>query len=355
MSENSQDEITLKEIFAILKEYFQYIIIKWVYVVISVLLGSGIGIWMCLQEKTTYTATLNFALEEDKGNSGGGISVLASQFGFDAGASAGGAFASQNIIGLMKSRSVVEKTLLRPVIIEKNEISLVEYFLRINGSRRKWTTDPIFNKIQFLPNSNRALYNRMQDSILGNMYNYFISPKSNFLTVTQKDKKVSIISIEVKSEDELFAKLFAENLADEISEFYAETKGQKAKMNLQILQRQTDSVRGELYAALSGVASANDDTYNLNPAYNIKKVPSSRKQIDVQANTAMLSQLVQNLELAKVTLRKETPLIQIIDKPVFPLNKYEASKRSYAITGGVIAGIISVFLIWIVAFLKKKL
>jgi hypothetical protein len=36
--------------------------------------------------------------------------------------------------------------------------------------------------------------------------------------------------------------------------------------------------------------------------------------VDVQANTAILTELVKQSELAKVTLRKETPLIQIIDR-----------------------------------------
>jgi uncharacterized protein involved in exopolysaccharide biosynthesis len=46
--------------------------------------------------------------------------------------------------------------------------------------------------------------------------------------------------------------------------------------------------------------------------------PSARKQVDVQANTAILTELVKQSELAKVTLRKETPLIQVIDRPILP-------------------------------------
>jgi hypothetical protein len=40
---------------------------------------------------------------------------LASSFGFDLGGSGGGLFTSSNIIELMRSRLVVEKTLLNPV------------------------------------------------------------------------------------------------------------------------------------------------------------------------------------------------------------------------------------------------
>ena len=62
-----------------------------------------------------------------------------------------------------------------------------------------------------------------------------------------------------------------------------------------------------------------DNTFNLNPALNVRRAPVARNQVDVQANTAILTELVKQSELAKVTLRKETPLIQVIDKPILPL------------------------------------
>ena len=118
---------------------------------------------------------------------------------------------------------------------------------------------------------------------------------------------------------------------------YIETKTKKAKYNYEILQKQTDSIRNELNLAITGVAQANDNTYNLNPALNVKRSTSAKRQVDVQANTAILTQLVANLEMAKVTLRKETPLIQIIDKPILPLRKERVSKINSIIVGGFIS------------------
>ena len=165
------------------------------------------------------------------------------------------------------------------------------------------------------------------------------------LSVSQKDKKVSIIYIDFTSENELFSKLFTESLVKEVSDFYIETKSKRAKINVMILEKQTDSIRAELNAAISGVATASDNTFNLNPALNIKRVPATKKQVDVQANTAILTQLVQNLELAKVSLRKETPLIQEIDKPMLPLEKVKTSKAKMMILGGALAGLFSIFIL----------
>ena len=154
----------------------------------------------------------------------------------------------------------------------------------------------------------------------------------------QKDKKVTILSIEVTSENELFSKIFCESIAKETSDFYVETKSKKSKINVNVLQRQTDSVRNALSASINGVASEIDNVYNLNPALNIKGAPSKKKQIDVQANTAILTNLVVQLELAKITLRKETPLIQLIDSPILPLKKEKFGMLKSFILGGFLAG-----------------
>jgi uncharacterized protein involved in exopolysaccharide biosynthesis len=119
---------------------------------------------------------------------------------------------------------------------------------------------------------------------------------------------------------------------------------------MEILERQTDSIRGELNNAITGVATANDNTFNLNPALNIRRVPSSRKQVDVQANAAILTELVKQTELAKVTVRRETPLIQVLDRPILPLKKEKLGKAK-----GIIAGGFLVELMLIIVLMIKKI
>ena len=151
----------------------------------------------------------------------------------------------------------------------------------------------------------------------------------------------------------MFSKAFAETIAKVVSDFYVETKSKKARLNYEILEKQTDSVRNELNSAITGVAVANDNTYNLNPALNVHRSPSARRQVDVQANTAILTQLVTNLEIAKVSLRKETPLIQIIDTPILPLKKDNLSKKKSLAIGAVVGGLISILFLMVGQVWKK--
>ena len=325
------DEISLKELIQKIQDWVAYLKTQWKLIIGIAAIGAIIGFAYASFQKTSYLATTTFVLEEDKGGGGlGGAMGLASSFGFDLGGGGGGLFTSSNIIELMKSRLVVEKTLLNPVQVAGKEISLADYYIQINELK---------TKVSFPINADRTKFSLEHDSVLHQISS---SLTNNNLTIAQKDKKVSIISLTVKTENELFSKLFCEQLLKETSDFYIETKSKKSRLNVAILQRQADSIRAELNGAITGVATASDNVYNLNPAFNVKRTPSTRRQVDVQANTAILTQLVAQLELSKVSLRKETPLVQLIDRPILPLEKEKLGRLKSLFLGGFLAGFLTV-------------
>jgi len=348
---NPNDEISLKELIDKAKEWLNYLLSQWKIIVLAGIIGAALGVTYSFIKKPIYTATLSFALEDEKSGGGlGGALGLASSFGFDLGGGGGSIFTGSNLNELFKSRSMVEQTLLTPVVHNGKSVSLAEMYIQENEWRENWEKKPQFATIQFLPESKRKNFTRAHDSIMGVMYDNI--SKTGF-SVGQKDKKIAIITIDVNSTSELFAKYFTEALVKNVSDFYVDTKSKKARMNMAILQKQTDSVRGALNRAITGVAVANDNTFMLNPALNVRRAPSARRQVDVQANTAILTELVKQTELAKVTLRKETPLIQIIDQPILPLKKEKFSNAKGIVLGGILAGFLTVLVLLIRRIFKQ--
>jgi len=341
-------EASLKDIAIIINGWWHYLLSRYKIILLAGILGAALGVAYSLTRKDLYIANLSFALEDDKSGGMGGALGLASQFGLDVGGGGGGIFVGANLIELFKSRSMVEKTLLMPITLKGKTISLAEMYIREREWRKGWEKNKKLRSVQFLPNANREDFTRVQDSILEVIYKNL---SSQGLTISQKDKKVSILTLEIKSTDEVFSKVFAESLANVVSDFYIRTKTRKASINMTILQRQLDSIRGELNGSITGVAIANDKTFALNPALNVKRVPSARRNVDVQANTAILTELVKQTELSKVTLRKETPLIQVVDKPIYPLAKERFGKLKGIIYGGFTGG----FLILMFLIIKKLL
>jgi len=337
------DEISLKELIQRIQEWVAYLKTQWKLIIGIAALGALLGFAIAIFIKPNYLATTTFVLEEEKAGGGfGGALGLASSFGFDLGSSGGGLFTSSNIIEILKSRLVVEKALLKPVQVAGKEISLVDYYIQYNELKEDWdwAKEPALANISFQVNADRRKFSLQQDSILQTISEELT--KEN-LVIVQKDKKVSIISLTVKTECELFSKIFCEQLLKETSDFYIETKSKKSRINVEILQHQADSIRAELNGAITGAATASDNVYNLNPAFNVKRTPSTRRQVDVQANTAILTQLVAQLELSKVSLRKETPLVQLIDRPILPLEKDKVGRLKSVILGGFLGGFLTVF------------
>ena len=345
------DEISLKELIEKGKEWFNYLLSQWKIIVLAGIIGAALGLAYSFTKKPIYTATLSFALEDEKSGGGlGGALGLASSFGIDLGGGGGSIFTGSNLTELFKSRSMVEQTLLTPVLYNGKTISLAEMYIQENEWRENWEKKPQLKAIQFLPETKRKYFTRVHDSIMGVMYTNL---SKTGLSVGQKDKKIAIITIDVNSTNELFAKYFTEALVKEVSDFYVTTKSKKARMNMDILERQTDSIRRELNGAITGVAVANDNTFMLNPALNVRRAPSARRQVDVQANTAILTELVKQSELAKVTLRKETPLIQVIDQPILPLKKEKFGKAKGIVLGGFLAGFLTVLVLIVRRLLKQ--
>jgi uncharacterized protein involved in exopolysaccharide biosynthesis len=339
---NPSDDISFKELIFKIRQWWRYLVSKKKLIILTGLIGAFIGFFYAFQQKIEYKAILTFALEEEKGGASGmsGALGLASSLGLDLGSNgSGGIFAGANIMDLMKSRNVVEKTLLSPVKINNKEISLADYYIMLNHINDKWETDSLLKGLSFTPSIVRSSFTRQQDSVLGILYKSIVNSK---LSIYQKDKKAGIIAVEFKYHNELFAKLFTETISQVVSDFYVETKSKKAKLNYDILQKQVDSIRRELNGAITGVASATEETFNLNSALNVQRATSQKRQVDVQANTAILTQLVANLEMSKVSLRKETPLIQVIDYPILPLDKERVSKIKSLLIGFLVSVVLVV-------------
>lgn len=312
------DEMSLKEIVLTVKNWYQYLLSKWYIIIIAGFLGTIAGYLYSKFQEPVYTAELTFVLESGQKGGMAGYAGLASQFGIDMGGGGGeGVFEGENFFALVKSRLMIQKTLLTSVTIGGETKTLAEFYMEIYGWRKKWIEDKSsLSKVKFLPNSDPFKFSNIQNSLITGIHSEITN---KHLSIDKMDKKASIISLKLLSKNELFSKYFVEVLSKEVSRFYVETKTKKSVDNLRILQHQADSIKVALNSSMLGAASSLDANPNPNIARQILRVPSQRRQGDMQMNLAILTQLVQNLEIAKMSLRTETPLIQIIDTPVLPL------------------------------------
>lgn len=347
------DEISLKELILKIQEWWKYLLSKWIIILAFGLLGGALGFWYASTKKPIYTATTTFVLEDEKSGAGlGGLAGLASMAGVDLGNGGGGIFQGDNIFELYKSRKMVVQTLLSGVEIDGKSQLLIDRYIDFNELRESWSKRPDLTNLKFNVDSTQdgapALKsNRSRDSVLTSIVGDITK---NYLLVAKPDKKLSIIKVDVKANDEMFAKLYNEALVKNVNDFYVQTKTKKSLQNIQILEQKRDSVRHVMNGAIYSAVAVADATPNLNPTRQVQRVaPAQRAQFSAETNKAILGSLVQNLEMSKLALMKETPLLEVIDQPVYPLKKEGFGKIKGIVMGGIIAG----FIICLCLILKR--
>lgn len=293
-----------------IRESVQYLLKKKLWLIIAAAFGLAVGIYYCSVKKPLYSAGLSFSMEGEDNTSSGGLLGLAEQFGLSLGGNVGGIFQGDNIIELFKSRRIIEQTLLHEY--KNTGRTNADVFLDACLWRDKYD----FPKAMYPLGIDKTKFNREQDSVMGAMHEYITK---GLMEVDKPDKTLNKFDVVFKSNDEAFTKYFTESLVADVSDFYVETKTKRAKQNVDILQQRTDSIRRAFDAALYGRASITDA--NINPVFQVPQVGAQKKQTDITVLGTAYGELLKNLELAKYTLQKETPYIQVIDEPRFPLEK----------------------------------
>ena len=286
-----------------------------------------------------YYARTSFVLDsESSSNSIGDIASLASLAGINASSfiDASSIFQIDNIQELYRSSSMLKQTLLTKSTFGNETEILINRFGREEKIDKKW------NKLG-IDFTNQSLFqskSRLHDSVLFEALKII---KEKYLIVDKPSRKTTILEIGFDHKDELLAKSFNENLVSIVNKFYFKTKTQKTGENLKILQRQADSVKNVLDNSILFLAEKDQSIPNPNPLTKVSLVPYQKALVDVQANGAIYQEIVTQLELAKVTHRNKTPLIQIIDKPTLPLENSRLTFLEcliYGLFGGLLLSVI---------------
>lgn len=345
-------DITLKELILNIKGWIRYLMSKWYIIIASVLVGAIVGYFYIKSKKPIYIATTTFVLESGSKTGGlGQYAGMAAMVGIDLGGKGdAGIFEGDNLQELYKSRKMIEATLL---MCSKSDstILLLDRYLALSQSKERWKEkNPELLQICFNGKNDNELQ-RAKDSILNQAT---VDINKNNLTIGKLDAKLSIIKVDVKSENEVFSKEFNESLVAQVNEFYVRTKTKKSLENVSILQRKTDSVRAVMNGNIDVAAFTIDATPNLNPTRQAQRlVPTQRSQVSAETNKAILAELVKNLEMSKMGLLQESPLIQKVDEPIYPLEKKAMGNLKGALLGGFVAGFLMIFFILIRKLFKS--
>lgn len=276
--------------------------------------GGMLGLTLAYFKKPRFKAEITFAIDEQKEqNNRSHFSEFSEQLGLGS-IDGGHVFSSiGNIQELIRSRVLIEKTLRKKVPVRPS-FTFADFYIDSCGFKDKWLSHSNFPDFRFtktVSDTNEILFG---NSLISNIYKTILSEN---IKIDIKGKNTSITAVTCESRHPVFSKYFLESLLSEVTTYYIESRTERSRTNLSIIEKRADSVQKAYLEALYGRASFQDA--DLNVIRQTFSVPAEKKQTDIQILRAAYVELSGNVETAKTSLMNNTPVIQILDQPVFPL------------------------------------
>jgi hypothetical protein len=338
--------VALTDIIASAKNFIQFIQSKLKLLGLLIVLGGVLGLVYYFITSPKYQATATFIVEEK--SSGSGLAGMAGQLGFDISSLTGGnagLFDGDNILEIIKSRNIIESVLLSKIDAADsvNSKTLADLYYETSGLKNKFEgkSNDLAN-LNFSSINIEVAHSILQDSVL-----YMMIEKINKenLNVQRTNKKGSIISINTVSSSPQFSKLFSERLLNETSEMYIKIKVGNLSSNITRLQNKADSLQALLNRTSYQSAALN--TFDANEAYKSSSVPEEMSQRDKLVLNTLYAEVVKNVEILRISLINQKPIIQILDLPKFPLVNQQKSFliiELFGILAGLVIGLLYLLL-----------
>ncbi len=317
-TEMEEESFSLWGQFKQLWHWVLYALQHWKLLLLAALIGGSAGLSYTWWKPVSYRASITFVVEESKVGGGGSLmSALAGQFGVDISNLSGGngVLSGDNVLQLLKSPSLIRKTLLLP-IDSTGKKSLADEYVAVYGLNKKWEKNSKIGKpIFFVPNS--LTRSRVEDSLLQQVVIKNILEKE--LVIAKPDKKLGFFELAVSTRSEMLSVIFCEQLLKVATDFYIDTKTKRLSTNVKRLQDKADSLLYALNRKTYSAADANRQLLDVNPVYAVPEVSAEISSRDKVIQGTIYAEIVKNLEISKTSLIQETPTVQIVDAPVLPL------------------------------------
>lgn len=297
---------------------------SWLIVIVAVIFG-GFFYYMAKQSVLLYTAKSTvFPLNGTSETSPG--STISSLLGLGEGTKSFTGDASINIVELANSRRTREAVAMERIPSMKNK-TVSELLIEENNRH-----------VGFMQNSPIDI---PKDSLAK------INIASNLLkgAFSAKINKTGILELYVTSTSTDLVREVSYIYIDKLSEFYINLKKKKAQIDYEFAVKKADSLLLVLNVLDKRAIALDESTFFTNESlkrYNLPKINLAQDKATVQSQYYYA---VNNRESAAYRLQKETPIIELLDKPEQPYDTAQKSTFTYSIIGGILGLVIGFILV----------
>lgn len=347
MQENYEDEISLKILILKLREFWRELLRNWWMVIIFCVPFLAIFLYKHFTHIKKYQATLTFMVNDTEGGASlGGVSGVLGSFGLGGGS--GGDYNLEKMLSLLKSRKIVQEVLLDTLIVDGKEDFFANHLIHIQGLNEMWSELESTKKLDnfLFTHPNIPLFNLDENTALKFIHNFLIGNAKNGidgLLSSNISTETGIMEIGLASRNEQLSIGLTQALYHRLSKFYIDKSIEKQLNSYNVVTAKADSLERELRNAEYSLANFQDSNRGL---YNRKdQVEELRLQAKVRMLGTAFVKVVEQKEIAEFSLNDKTPVVQIIDLPISPLEPSKSSLIKNLLIACLVGGFLSALFI----------
>lgn len=330
------DEISLKEIIVLFKEYGKELRSNWRLLSIAGILVMAAAFYYAKSKKyiTTYTSNRSFLVQENKeeGSISSDVAFLTSRMRNKKG--------PNKIQQLATSSSIINEALLKKTTIEGNTDIFANHLINIFGFSKTWAEEELEAEYKTLTLEN---FYFTHDSIRN-----FETKEHRALQILREFVKEllfveggetgGVTKITVTAIHDKISFQLRDLIFNTLKAYYIEETVGRSRRNFDLLTARVDSLEGRFRYTQRQLAQATDQTYGLISKSSLLR--KSKLEDEVNRLNNLYQTFLEQQQQVGFTLRSKTPDFLVIDQTFLPIRDEEKSNLLLFSIVGAILGLI---------------
>ncbi len=344
----STEELSLKQIILIVREYASLLWMKKFFILgfaLLIFLLFGTNAYL---KPTTYATKQTFMLKEGGGSSG--PSGILGQIGLGG---LGGEYNFNKLTEIAMSNLVLESILFDSAAVNGHQDLIANHIIRIEEVHEDWDedgplgnflfrnkTEPRFDKKEnSADNNDTEIANLATKSLVSRLRGDPSDPRSDKLVELSVGEKSQILTLRSVTKNEELSCLLATIHYEKLSDFYRSSSTKSQEKTYKSLQQKADSIYSLMVSAEYSAAEYQDKSAGV--FLNRNRLPLAQYMRKSELYAKLYGEVVKNQETASFMLMSQTPMFQVIDVPTKPLNKTPKRIVFNSILGLFLGGLLS--------------
>jgi len=232
-----------------------------------------------------------------------------------------GKYNVDKLLEIAYSRRIINQTLLSKATVSGKEDFLANHLINKLDLAERWQDQDDKFKGFLFSHDDQSSYTQLELSAMKKLYQAVVGPKvdrAKGLLRADYGNTHYIMSLYMTTPSDSLSIALVDQIYDEVSEFYVLKATESNQLVFDLIKEKRDSLQKQINTVAYNIAGISDR--NAGSFRTSSSVEAALLEQELRGHQVLMEEIIKNLSRAEYALETSTPLIQLLDRPSFPLS-----------------------------------